>query len=188
MKSLLALALCLCASALAPDKGRTRLDVIKGLGAVGPRVAGASARGQRPRGAPASGVEAYGFDYVSEPVAASVARSVDKETSRKILQIERLNIDSNGSGDKAKHLPTILVNGDKVEVSVAHVMDAAKPHFIEYIWLKDEDTDTILAAKRFDANDASPPTLFAKARPGSTVTGYAYCNIHGLWIGNSEQV
>lgn len=64
-------------------------------------------------------------------------------------------------------------------------MDPVRPHYIEYIWLKDDDTDVIFAAKKFEPTDPAPPKLTAKAKPGTIVTPYAYCNLHGLWIGDS---
>lgn len=125
---------------------------------------------------------------VAEPTASAFARSVDREIARKILQIERLNVDSNSYGSKAQHLPQLKISGDTVECFVPVDPAATKSHFIEYIWLKDDETDLIFAAVKFQGPSASPPTLIAKAKPGTIVTPYAYCNVHGLWIGDSEQV
>ncbi|KAJ8614113.1 hypothetical protein CTAYLR_004643 [Chrysophaeum taylorii] len=125
---------------------------------------------------------------VAEPTASAVSKSVDREVARKILQIERLNVDSNGNGDKAKHLPQLKIGKD-VEVFVPHIMDPEKPHYIQFIWLKDEGSDAIVAAKKFEPTDPSPPTLVAKdIKPGTMLVPYAYCNLHGLWIGNSDVV
>ena len=50
----------------------------------------------------------------------------------------------NSNGAPEKHLPVVTLSKPKpkfkvqLEVKVPHVMDAQKPHYIEYIWLKDE--------------------------------------------------
>eukprot|EP00630_Chrysocystis_fragilis_P002314 CAMPEP_0197388202 /NCGR_PEP_ID=MMETSP1165-20131217/941_1 /TAXON_ID=284809 /ORGANISM="Chrysocystis fragilis, Strain CCMP3189" /LENGTH=185 /DNA_ID=CAMNT_0042913543 /DNA_START=23 /DNA_END=580 /DNA_ORIENTATION=+ len=150
-------------------------------------LSGEVERGSFVAGVLSAGIASSAAASVAEPSASGISRSVDKEVARKILQIERLNVDSNSNGDKAKHLPQVRVAGDKVECFVPHVMDPVKPHFIEYIWLKDDDTDFIFAAKKFEPTDPSPPTIVAKAKPGASVTPYAYCNLHGLWIGDTEQ-
>ena len=126
---------------------------------------------------------------VAEPSASAIAKGVDREISRKILQIERVNVDSNAKGDPKKHLPQVTVSGDKVTCVIPHVMDPEKPHFIEYVWLKDEDSETIVAAKQFKATDSAPPTLVATGiKKGTTLTPVSYCNLHGLWIGDAEIV
>lgn len=125
---------------------------------------------------------------VAEPTASAFARSVDREIARKILQIERLNVDSNSYGSKAQHLPRLKISGETVECYVPMDADPAKEHSIEYLWLKDDDTDIIFAAAKFQGPSSSPPTLIAKAKAGTVVTPYAYWKVHGLWIGDSEQV
>eukprot|EP00635_Sarcinochrysidales_sp_CCMP3193_P008262 CAMPEP_0118889380 /NCGR_PEP_ID=MMETSP1166-20130328/333_1 /TAXON_ID=1104430 /ORGANISM="Chrysoreinhardia sp, Strain CCMP3193" /LENGTH=217 /DNA_ID=CAMNT_0006827967 /DNA_START=22 /DNA_END=675 /DNA_ORIENTATION=- len=126
---------------------------------------------------------------VAEPTASAIGKAVDPGVARKILQIERLNVDSNVNGDPKKHLPQVAVADAKVTCTVPHVMDPAKPHFIEYLWLKDEATETIIAAKQFKATDPAPPSLVAPSvKRGTTVVPVAYCNLHGLWIGDAELV
>merc|ERR1719272_1239495 len=39
----------------------------------------------------------------AEPTAALVASTIPSKLARQILQIERLNVDSNGSGDRKSH-------------------------------------------------------------------------------------
>lgn len=124
---------------------------------------------------------------VAEPTASSVARTVDREVARKILQIERLNVDSNLNGAKAKHIPRIKVNGDKLDCYVSHTNDAERKDFIEYVWLKDEETEVVFAASKFSPTD-TPALRDVAYKKGSTVTPYAYCNMHGLWIGDSEDL
>ena len=117
------------------------------------------------------------YASVAAPSASSVSSSVPREVARKILQIERLNVDSNSNGPKAKHLPRTKLSGDKIEINVPH--DNAPNDFIEYIWLKADET--IVAAKKFEPTDT--PTLTVRA-PSGTLTPYSYCTLHGLWIGD----
>mmetsp|Transcript_8113 Transcript_8113/g.11302 ORF Transcript_8113/g.11302 Transcript_8113/m.11302 type:complete len:173 (+) Transcript_8113:26-544(+) len=125
---------------------------------------------------------------VAEPTASTISSGVNREIARKILQIERLNVDSNNNGDPAKHIPKVEISGTKIVCSVPHVMDPNKPHFIEYMWLKDETSDAIIAAKSFQASDSSPPSLTANVPQGVSIVPHIYCNLHGLWIGDTAFV
>jgi desulfoferrodoxin (superoxide reductase-like protein) len=73
-------------------------------------------------------------------------------------------------------------------MSVPHVMDAEKPHFIEYMWFKDAKTSSVIASKALKATDASPPTLTASIDKGKVVVPMLYCNLHGLWEGEPYTV
>lgn len=94
-------------------------------------------------------------------------------------------------------------------MTVPHVMDAEKPHFIEYMWLKDANSDkgvsrpllnrfartllsvhflAVLAVQAFKATDPSPPTLQANIKRGSKVVPLLFCNLHGLWEGEAITV
>lgn len=107
-----------------------------------------------------------------------------------VAKLEAENIEEvNTKGAPEKHLPNVNVNGNNVEIVVPHVMDPDKPHYIEYIWLKDETTNQIIAAKAFQATDASPPTLKATGvKKGSTLRALLFCNLHGLWEGETFSV
>ena len=94
----------------------------------------------------------------------------------------------NTKGAPEKHLPKISVDGGSVEVVVPHVMDPEKPHFIEYVWIKDEKTGKVLSAKAFQATDPSPPSLTASVKIGTTVKAMLFCNLHGLWEGEAFTV
>jgi desulfoferrodoxin (superoxide reductase-like protein) len=63
-------------------------------------------------------------------------------------------------------------------------MDSVKPHYIEYIWIKDTTTGECLACKAFQPTDPSPPTISASGiKTGSTIIALLFCNLHGLWQG-----
>jgi len=109
--------------------------------------------------------------------------------AQKVSELENENIkEVNTKGAPEKHLPQVGVSKNKVEVLVPHVMDPEKPHYIEYIWLKDMKTDRVVAVKAFEATDPSPPTLTASVKKGSTVKPLLFCNLHGLWEGEELTV
>ena len=109
------------------------------------------------------------------------AASISKAVLSKLEKDNLASVNSNGAAEK--HLPKMSVSGSTVEVSVPHVMDPEQPHYIQYLWLKEEASGQILAAKAFQPTDASPPSLSAEVKPGSTVRALLYCNLHGLWEG-----
>lgn len=71
-----------------------------------------------------------------------------------------------------KHVPMIEVQGDKVLVTVNHVME--DDHYIEWVSI---ENDKQSCTKYFKPGEKAE-THF-KNIPGSTI--YAYCNKHGLW-------
>lgn len=72
-----------------------------------------------------------------------------------------------------KHIPTIEVVGNYIEVTVNHVME--EEHFIEWVALVDEK---ISARKYFKAGETLK-AIFPYIK-GAKV--YSYCNKHGLWV------
>lgn len=72
-----------------------------------------------------------------------------------------------------KHVPQYELVGDKVIISVNHVME--EEHYIEWIMVEYEDSDM---TKYFKPGDKVE--LEAKYVPGMRI--YAYCNKHGLWM------
>lgn len=104
----------------------------------------------------------------------------------RVASLERKNLSTvNTNGAPEKHLPQVSTDGGSVTVVVPHVMDPEKPHFIEYIWLKDTKTNKVVAVNSFQATDPSPPTLAATVSQGSSVQAFLYCNLHGLWQGDT---
>ena len=71
-----------------------------------------------------------------------------------------------------KHLPIVEVVGDKIVVTVPHVME--DEHYIEWIALVDE----LSSQKQMLIIDKEAKATFPYKK-GSTV--YSYCNKHGLW-------
>ena len=61
-------------------------------------------------------------------------------------------------------------------------MDAEKPHWIEYVWLKDVTSKKILAVQKFEPTNPSPPTVTcSNIGIASSIQAYGFCNLHGLW-------
>ena len=72
-----------------------------------------------------------------------------------------------------KHKPTYIVDGDKLIVTVNHVMDL--DHYIEWICLVTEDREEY----RYLKPNVEASVTFDKVLSGKI---YSYCNKHGLWM------
>ncbi len=72
-----------------------------------------------------------------------------------------------------KHVPQYEIDGDKIVVSVNHVME--EDHYIEWIMIEYNDSDM---TKYFKSGDKAE--VEAKYVAGMKL--YAYCNKHGLWM------
>ena len=95
----------------------------------------------------------------------------------------------NTNGAPEKHIPIVDVDGDSVTVTIPHVMDPEKPHYIQYVWLTNTENGKILLSKMFVATDESPPTLTVNIPSNvEEVTPMCFCNLHGLWEGPSVSV
>lgn len=118
-------------------------------------------------------------------IAAGVSPAYAATLEKQVAGLEKSNLaEVNTKGAPEKHLPKVSVDGTTVQVVVPHVMDPEKPHYIEFVWLKDMKSNKVVAVQSFAATDASPPTLTATGvKSGSTVKPLLYCNLHGLWEG-----
>ena len=123
----------------------------------------------------------------------SPAMAAAQDTSKQLKQIEKEYEESaNTNGAPEKHIPKITLkpvpsNQDltMVEVLVPHVMDPEKPHWIKAIWLREEKSGDVAVAKIFPATEPSPPTLVCGVPKGVKLTPLLYCNLHGLWKGDT---
>ena len=71
-----------------------------------------------------------------------------------------------------KHVPEYVIDGDKIIVTVNHVME--EDHFIEWIAIEND--------KEFFIRKLSPkdePKVIFDYIPDATI--YSYCNKHSLW-------
>ena len=102
---------------------------------------------------------------------------------------------ANSNGAPEKHIPSVSVKPSSregvstVTVSVNHVMnsDADALHFIQAIWLVEGENASgdVAVAKVLPATEPSPPSLTVGAPQGVKLTPMIYCNLHGLWKGET---
>ena len=122
---------------------------------------------------------------IAEPVQPAVASGIPNKLARQLLQIERLNVDSNGSGDRRTHKPRLDISGNSAKVCI----DGYEPEGsdrVQFIWLKNEEADAIVAAREFPEGFKGTPMLSCSVTPGRTYAPCAYFTTHGLWLGRSE--
>ncbi len=74
-----------------------------------------------------------------------------------------------------KHKPTYTIDGNKLIVTVNHVME--EEHYIEWVCLLTDDKEEYVYLKN------EPKAIFDKVTNGKI---YAYCNKHGLWVTDIE--
>ena len=92
-------------------------------------------------------------------------------------------------GREDKHVPTAILTETGVDVVVKHVMDDGQTdgkdlHYIEFIWLIDQDTGECLAAKNLLPGDGVEATAsFKGSFKERCVVPFAMCNLHGTWKG-----
>jgi desulfoferrodoxin (superoxide reductase-like protein) len=98
----------------------------------------------------------------------------------------------NSNGAPEKHLPQIYIgeknndnNSNEIEISMNHVMK--EEHYVQIIWLRDAETNEIVLAKRCTPNEERP-FLKAVVPNGVTLVPALFCNLHGLWKGESFTV
>ena len=72
-----------------------------------------------------------------------------------------------------KHVPTVEINGNKIKVTINHVME--EEHYIEWIAIV---TDSKTCMKYLKPGESAEVEF--KYVPDSKV--YSYCNKHGLWM------
>ena len=56
------------------------------------------------------------------------------------------------------------------------------------MWFKDTKSGRIIVSRAFSPTDASPPKLSHILKQGKKVTPMLYCNLHGLWEGETFTV
>ncbi len=76
-----------------------------------------------------------------------------------------------------KHVPEVVVEGDKVTVQVGSTLHPmTEEHLIQFIYLQTEDGGQIRYLKAGD----EPKAAFA-LNGEKPLAVYEYCNLHGLW-------
>jgi desulfoferrodoxin-like iron-binding protein len=129
--------------------------------------------------------------------AAGTPPALASDIAKQVAQLDKEFGDTvNTNGAPEKHIPQVTLSKSstrsgitgKVKVLVPHVMDAEKPHWIQAIWLKEEKTGDVAVAKVMPATEPSSPTLEREAPKGARLTPMLYCNLHGLWKGDTFTV
>jgi superoxide reductase len=80
---------------------------------------------------------------------------------------------------KEKHIPSVSVNGNVVEVVVGEIIHPMiDAHYIEWIVLE----TNFGSHKRVLSSGQEPKAVFNLAENEVAVSVYEYCNLHGLWV------
>jgi desulfoferrodoxin (superoxide reductase-like protein) len=98
------------------------------------------------------------------------------EVSNFMVSLPILSAKSPGAwaGKEGKHVPSVSVNNKMGTVVVNHGMDAE--HFIEYIWVRDDDTGKIIAIIKLTP-ESKPELLFNIPEGVSKFTAFEKCNL-----------
>ena len=107
------------------------------------------------------------------------------ETANYIGQVNKPVYRPNVSGEPEIHTPKVKVNGNDVEVYADHAQ--SEDNYIQFLWLKDTKTNEVVLAKELTPADERP-SLKARVPSGVELTPYAFCKMHGLWIGEPFKV
>ena len=77
-----------------------------------------------------------------------------------------------------KHIPVIIVDGNKVTVKIGSVDHPMVPkHYIQWVSLKTKQGNQ----RKPLETGALPEVCFMLCPGDEVVSAYAYCNLHGLW-------
>ena len=57
-------------------------------------------------------------------------------------------------------------------------------HYIEFVYVRNE-TGKIVGIQKFVPTDLVPTLTFTAAESSGALTPFAYCNLHGMWKGDS---
>ena len=107
---------------------------------------------------------------IAEPVQPAVASGIPNKLARQLLQIERLNVDSNGSGDRRTHKPRLDISGNSAKVCIDGYAPEGSDR-VQFIWLKNEEADAIVAAKVLCCVEIKPS---ARRRPPDCICSMAW--------------
>lgn len=94
------------------------------------------------------------------------------------------------AGVAKAHLPQITckktADGLKVTVKIDdHPMNAEVPHYI--MWIRIEDgKGNVLGKKGFVATDPAPIATFTLTTAPDKIRAFSRCNIHGIWMGETN--
>jgi len=114
--------------------------------------------------------------------------TIDLERAARQLELANM-FKKNSDGAPEKHIPQVsIADSGILTITVNHVMDPVKPHYILMIWLHDVKRNEIAVVKGFPPAGPSPPSLKVQVPTGVELRPMTYCNIHGLWEGDAFTV
>lgn len=66
---------------------------------------------------------------------------------------------------------------------------SSEPHWITEIYVKDTETNKIVAMETLDSTGVDTATLdFDVPKSAKSLQAFAWCNLHGLWVGPTAEV
>jgi desulfoferrodoxin (superoxide reductase-like protein) len=94
----------------------------------------------------------------------------------------------------AKHTPTVTISGTVANITVRHGSEHG--HYIMASWLEDEGGHICGSCRYQEPGSGEDGTnvsicsidLSANCASSASVTAYEFCNLHGLWVGQSTNV
>jgi len=138
-----------------------------------------------------TGMSRRGALIAAAVLASGGSPAYASDLATTVEMIDTKAVDRNANGPAHHHTPSLTVNPkrisvlSRVEYTVpCHEMNGHKPHFIQYMWLKDAVTHDVLAVKEFSPSDNTRPSMAASISKGRRVVPLLYCNVHGLWEGD----
>jgi len=128
----------------------------------------------------------------SSEAAVSINEQVKAiETANFIGSIGKPIYTPNTGGDPQKYMPRVKVSDDRT-VNVSVTVSPTKDDYVQFIWLKDANTDEVVLVKAFPppAEDVTTdfPILAAKVPAGVTLRPYSFSTGSGLWKGDDFKV
>ncbi len=90
-------------------------------------------------------------------------------------------------GKEGSHTPSVSASGTSVTVVTDHGMSVDEDHWIDHIYLRDQD-GVVVGLQMFDGTEAEASSTFSLPEGTTSVTPYSSCNLHGLWMGDTIDV
>ena len=88
-------------------------------------------------------------------------------------------------GKEGSHVAQLTVDGETATALTTHGME--EDHWVDVIYVRNQD-DVVIAYQTFLGTDAEANFDFTIPEGTTSLTAYAHCNLHGLWIAESVAV
>ena len=107
------------------------------------------------------------------------------ETANYIGNLGKPIYPPNVGGNPEIYMPRVKMNGNDIEVYVKYAQ--SPEDYIQFLWLKDANTNEVVLAKELTPTDENP-SLKARVPSGVELRPYAFSKEHGLWKGEDFKV